>query len=1127
MLNARNREEKMDDKILKAIRESDITELEKHNLQSVGYDGLVLDALNALSVRTLADLVTYSNKQRLIAVIDALPVEDKKAFYAICRKLNIRISEEMRVSPRKEKSAIDEKKKLINTEFLSKYITAQTNNYTIAWVKAIKGTEYNLSLSYLNTLFDKKPNLNEIRSLRCYYSAISLQSFSDYCLREFSDFGIDTQYKSLSLLLTYITVSYEISSEHEMDEFIVYQLFDERDDEPNFQGLFIIKKEQIEEDLLVRKNCFHFNNLINQEDNGKHRLNKNLYRIRSHIAMQKHYRYLLDRSGIRIDLVKNAEKTIQSLYQLRENTSTQFFAGTPETDWVVLKEIEESLGRKIIDQDDIDELDLSVRATNCLKRAGIRTIEQIQTSTEEDLRRVRNLGRRSLEEVLAVMYAHGFKIKDDPEYPTEYKFSENVADFNIRNCILDSNGRLIDFFAQYNVPTVDEIINAQDGAISSVLSAEDTIDKIDFSVRAFNCLRRRGIETIGDLIELTYDELIKTRNLGIRNIVEVIVTIYDKGFRLKDCSEEQYPSVEAYLLDKVTNCKERILNAFPDGILNIGVLQGRKLDFDNVKQSDKIIVDDSDELTKKKELLDAREAELAKRAEELAEKEDFLHRLEEKLSEITKQLQMDRAVHDSREKQLSIDIQTYDEKVVMLGKKQTEFEAWVTRTRQEIEEDQKANSLTRLVTSLEAIRAMVDVQISEERNALLEESRKALEKLQAEACAEIYRIQTDADARIKAKGVECDALTRAAEKKTADKVVELDKQIKDVNSLVSAMKKVIEDISSAISSRIATLQRTRSQMQSEMNALTGMFSSNQRKAIEGRIQQIDGEIYSLNSLQTIINAYKEAVKNEAMFRAMKNIELSFTPDKPTPKATAAKLFSFVETATTAAVEKFIGFSETDVVIPNTHNGKPVVAIASKAFTKCDSLKKIVFGNNMRKIGEYAFAECDNLECVEGTEHLTAIQSHAFYKCKKLWKFAFPACLEYIGSSAFCETAIDRFVLPPKMTEIEEFTFYRCPRLKSVIFHDKLTTIDGCAFADCASLQIVEIPKSVREITQSAFGGRISNNLRELRILTMNAEFRYGMVGNGFIAGKDLTVYCYPNSTAQTFFREHKVTVKPL
>ena len=49
----------------------------------------------------------------------------------------------------------------------------------------------------------------------------------------------------------------------------------------------------------------------------------------------------------------------------------------------------------------IDELELSVRSYNCLKRAGINTVEELCNKTSEDMMKVRNLGRKSLEEVLA------------------------------------------------------------------------------------------------------------------------------------------------------------------------------------------------------------------------------------------------------------------------------------------------------------------------------------------------------------------------------------------------------------------------------------------------------------------------------------------------------------------------------------------------------------------------------------------------------------------------------------------------------------------------------------------------------------------------------------------------------
>ena len=47
----------------------------------------------------------------------------------------------------------------------------------------------------------------------------------------------------------------------------------------------------------------------------------------------------------------------------------------------------------------IEELDLSVRSYNCLKRAGINTVQELANKTEEDMMKVRNLGRKSLEEV--------------------------------------------------------------------------------------------------------------------------------------------------------------------------------------------------------------------------------------------------------------------------------------------------------------------------------------------------------------------------------------------------------------------------------------------------------------------------------------------------------------------------------------------------------------------------------------------------------------------------------------------------------------------------------------------------------------------------------------------------------
>ena len=63
----------------------------------------------------------------------------------------------------------------------------------------------------------------------------------------------------------------------------------------------------------------------------------------------------------------------------------------------------------------IEELDLSVRSFNCLKRAGINTVEDLTNKTEDDMMKVRNLGKKSLDEVVAKLRSLGFELRKDEE----------------------------------------------------------------------------------------------------------------------------------------------------------------------------------------------------------------------------------------------------------------------------------------------------------------------------------------------------------------------------------------------------------------------------------------------------------------------------------------------------------------------------------------------------------------------------------------------------------------------------------------------------------------------------------------------------------------------------------------
>lgn len=80
----------------------------------------------------------------------------------------------------------------------------------------------------------------------------------------------------------------------------------------------------------------------------------------------------------------------------------------------VMIEREDDEKEKVLEMS-IDELELSVRSYNCLKRAGINTVEELTNKTSDDMMKVRNLGRKSLEEVLAKLKELGLELNSSEE----------------------------------------------------------------------------------------------------------------------------------------------------------------------------------------------------------------------------------------------------------------------------------------------------------------------------------------------------------------------------------------------------------------------------------------------------------------------------------------------------------------------------------------------------------------------------------------------------------------------------------------------------------------------------------------------------------------------------------------
>ena len=108
------------------------------------------------------------------------------------------------------------------------------------------------------------------------------------------------------------------------------------------------------------------------------------------------------------DAVSLAAKIMNELLLLFVDLSEE----AKNTDIIVEKE--ENQKEKVLEMT-IEELDLSVRSYNCLKRAGINTVEDLSNKSEEDMMKVRNLGRKSLEEVINKLYQLGLCLKKEED----------------------------------------------------------------------------------------------------------------------------------------------------------------------------------------------------------------------------------------------------------------------------------------------------------------------------------------------------------------------------------------------------------------------------------------------------------------------------------------------------------------------------------------------------------------------------------------------------------------------------------------------------------------------------------------------------------------------------------------
>ncbi len=111
----------------------------------------------------------------------------------------------------------------------------------------------------------------------------------------------------------------------------------------------------------------------------------------------------------------SAKEAVSLAAKILNRQLNHFVDLSDEVNATEILEKKEDNGKEKVLEMTIEELDLSVRAFNCLKRAGVNTVSDLINKSPEEMMKVRNLGRKSLEEVIAKLESLGFDLNREEE----------------------------------------------------------------------------------------------------------------------------------------------------------------------------------------------------------------------------------------------------------------------------------------------------------------------------------------------------------------------------------------------------------------------------------------------------------------------------------------------------------------------------------------------------------------------------------------------------------------------------------------------------------------------------------------------------------------------------------------
>ena len=148
----------------------------------------------------------------------------------------------------------------------------------------------------------------------------------------------------------------------------------------------------------------------------------------------------------------------------------------------------------------VTDFELSVRSRNCLKKMNIKTLGDLTRVSEQQLLSSKNFGETSLQEIKDMLTSKGLRLGQSLEEGSTFE-----RRFTATQQLSDQEQAVL------NKPVSD----------------------LNLSVRARKCMNRLGINTLGDLIQRTADELLESKNFGMTSLTEVREKLRQFGLTLR------------------------------------------------------------------------------------------------------------------------------------------------------------------------------------------------------------------------------------------------------------------------------------------------------------------------------------------------------------------------------------------------------------------------------------------------------------------------------------------------------------------------------------------------------------------------------------------------------------------